>query len=131
MAFRPLGSSPVVRWTTLRGQSREDLLLRIPLDAKSILDFGCGEGFLGEAIKKRQKCRVIGIEQFWRLATGVSGLPSGRYFVLRHDIDTDLGEGEGEAIAGEALDVVGGIVTVGDLDDHDHQEVLEMLIEGA
>ena len=33
--------------------------------------------------------RVIGIEQFWRLATGVSGLPPGRYFVLRHDIDTD------------------------------------------
>jgi len=32
---------------------------------------------------------VTGIERFWRLATGPSGLPAGRYFVLRHDVDTD------------------------------------------
>ena len=50
------------RWNTMRGQGREDLLQRISLDAKNVLEFGCGEGTLGQALKKRQKCRVVGIE---------------------------------------------------------------------
>jgi 2-polyprenyl-3-methyl-5-hydroxy-6-metoxy-1,4-benzoquinol methylase len=50
------------RWTSLRGQTRYDLLTRISPDAKSILEFGCGEAPLGEALKRRQKCRVVGIE---------------------------------------------------------------------
>ncbi len=33
--------------------------------------------------------RVVGIEQFWRLASESSGLDDNRYFVLRHDVDTD------------------------------------------
>jgi 2-polyprenyl-3-methyl-5-hydroxy-6-metoxy-1,4-benzoquinol methylase len=52
----------VHRWPPLRGDSRLDLLDRIDPGAKSILEFGCGEGSLGEALKKRQKCRVVGIE---------------------------------------------------------------------
>jgi SAM-dependent methyltransferase len=52
----------VHRWTSLRGQAREDLLTRIPNDAKSVLEFGCGEAPLGAALKARQKCRVVGIE---------------------------------------------------------------------
>lgn len=52
----------VHRWASLRGQTRHDLLDRIRLDAKSILEFGCGEAPLGEALKKRQKCRVVGVE---------------------------------------------------------------------
>jgi 2-polyprenyl-3-methyl-5-hydroxy-6-metoxy-1,4-benzoquinol methylase len=52
----------VHRWSSLRGQTRYDLLDRISTDAKSILEFGCGEAPLGEALKKRQKCRVVGIE---------------------------------------------------------------------
>jgi 2-polyprenyl-3-methyl-5-hydroxy-6-metoxy-1,4-benzoquinol methylase len=52
----------VHRWSSLRGQTRYDLLDRIGTDAKSILEFGCGEAPLGEALKKRQKCRVVGIE---------------------------------------------------------------------
>jgi 2-polyprenyl-3-methyl-5-hydroxy-6-metoxy-1,4-benzoquinol methylase len=52
----------VHRWSSLRGQTRHDLLDRIGTDAKSILEFGCGEAPLGEALKKRQKCRVVGIE---------------------------------------------------------------------
>ena len=52
----------VHRWSSLRGQTRFDLLDRISTDAKSILEFGCGEAPLGEALKKRQKCRVVGIE---------------------------------------------------------------------
>lgn len=52
----------VHRWSSMRGQVREDLLTRIPTDATSILEFGCGEGTLGEATKQRQKCRFAGIE---------------------------------------------------------------------
>jgi 2-polyprenyl-3-methyl-5-hydroxy-6-metoxy-1,4-benzoquinol methylase len=52
----------VHRWTSLRGQTRYDLLTRISTDAKAILEFGCGEAPLGEALKRRQKCRVVGIE---------------------------------------------------------------------
>ncbi len=50
------------RWASLRGMMRADLLERIALDAKSVLEFGCGEGALAEALKRRQKCRVVGIE---------------------------------------------------------------------
>jgi 2-polyprenyl-3-methyl-5-hydroxy-6-metoxy-1,4-benzoquinol methylase len=52
----------VHRWSSLRGQTRMDLLARIAPDAKSILEFGCGEAPLGAALKARQKCRVVGIE---------------------------------------------------------------------
>lgn len=52
----------VHRWASLRGQTRHDLLDRISPGAKSILEFGCGESPLGEALKQRQKCRVVGIE---------------------------------------------------------------------
>ena len=50
------------RWSSLRGQRRDDLLARIGQDAKSVLEFGCGEAPLGAALKARQKCRVVGIE---------------------------------------------------------------------
>ena len=49
-------------WSTFRGQVRDDLLLYIPLDARSLLELGCGEAGLGAVIKQRQKCRVVGIE---------------------------------------------------------------------
>ena len=52
----------VHRWSSLRGETREDLLARIPASAKSVLEFGCGEALLGAALKARQKCRVVGIE---------------------------------------------------------------------
>ncbi len=58
----------VHRWSSLRGQVRIDLLARIPTEAKSILEFGCGEAPLGEALKKRQNCRVVGIELDQRAA---------------------------------------------------------------
>src|SRR3954451_10025486 len=58
----------VHRWSSLRGQARLDLPARIGTDAKSILEFGCGEAPLGEALKKRQKCRVVGIELDQRAA---------------------------------------------------------------
>jgi 2-polyprenyl-3-methyl-5-hydroxy-6-metoxy-1,4-benzoquinol methylase len=52
----------VHRWISLRSQNRLDLLELVPLDAKEILEFGCGEALLGQAIKARQKARVVGIE---------------------------------------------------------------------
>ena len=55
-------SDYVHRWSSLRGQVRNDLLSMIPTDAKRILEFGCGEAPLGEALKQRQKCRVVGVE---------------------------------------------------------------------
>ena len=56
------GSDYIHRWSSLRGQHREDLLARINPEAKSVLEFGCGEAPLGAALKSRQKCRVVGIE---------------------------------------------------------------------
>jgi len=41
---------------------RPELHKLIPLTATSILDIGCGSGVLGEALKARQACTVVGIE---------------------------------------------------------------------
>lgn len=49
-------------WSPMRSQVRDDLLLHVPLDARSLLELGCGEGGLGALVKARQKCRVVGIE---------------------------------------------------------------------
>lgn len=50
------------RWASLRGQTRHDLLDRIDIEARNILEFGCGEAPLGAALKQRQRCRVVGVE---------------------------------------------------------------------
>lgn len=50
------------RWAALRAQERLDLLERIPADVRTVLEFGCAEGLLGGAVKKRQKAHVVGIE---------------------------------------------------------------------
>jgi 2-polyprenyl-3-methyl-5-hydroxy-6-metoxy-1,4-benzoquinol methylase len=52
----------VHRWSSMRGQVRHDLLDRIGTDARSVLEFGCGEAPLGAALKARQRCRVVGVE---------------------------------------------------------------------
>jgi SAM-dependent methyltransferase len=39
----------------------ERVLNRVPRTAKTILDIGCGNGALGEEIKKRQACSITGI----------------------------------------------------------------------
>lgn len=56
------GDCFVHRFASQRGQLREDLLARVDRDATNILEFGCGEGALGAAIKQRQPARVVGIE---------------------------------------------------------------------
>ncbi len=59
------------QWPSLRGDGRQDLLDRIGKDAKNVLEFGCGEGALGAALKQRQKVRVVGIE-LDRRAAGIA-----------------------------------------------------------
>lgn len=49
-------------FTSQRGQPRLDLLERIPTEATRVLEFGCGEGALGAALKARQHCRIVGVE---------------------------------------------------------------------
>lgn len=52
----------VHKYASQRGLLRDDLLARVPHDARTILEFGCGEGALGAALKNRQVCRVVGVE---------------------------------------------------------------------
>lgn len=42
--------------------ARPELLAMIPQSARTLLDIGCGAGRLGEAVKARQECMVVGIE---------------------------------------------------------------------
>jgi SAM-dependent methyltransferase len=37
------------------------VLAKIPVDARSILDLGCGDGTLGRTLKERAACRVVGV----------------------------------------------------------------------
>jgi SAM-dependent methyltransferase len=65
LAGREVVLSPadyIHRWSSLRGQRRDDLLARVSPEARTILEFGCGEAPLGAALKERQQCRVVGIE---------------------------------------------------------------------
>jgi GT2 family glycosyltransferase/2-polyprenyl-3-methyl-5-hydroxy-6-metoxy-1,4-benzoquinol methylase len=41
---------------------RPDLLELIPRTAERVLDVGCAAGVMGEAVKRRQQCEVVGIE---------------------------------------------------------------------
>lgn len=41
---------------------RVDLISMIPVDAKSVLDVGCGFGLMGKALKERRDVRVVGVE---------------------------------------------------------------------
>ena len=52
----------VHRYGNVYESGREDLLAHVPADAKEILDVGCARGLFGELLKKRQECRVTGID---------------------------------------------------------------------
>lgn len=51
------------RYGDLYESPREDLLSLVPLDARDILDIGCARGCLGEILKRRQTCRVTGVDE--------------------------------------------------------------------
>lgn len=42
--------------------SRPEVLKLVPLEARRVLDVGCGNGALGKALKERQECFVTGLE---------------------------------------------------------------------
>jgi len=50
------------RYGDLYESAREDLLPLVPMDSRHILDVGCAKGLLGEMLKRRQECRVTGID---------------------------------------------------------------------
>jgi len=51
----------VHRWIE-ESSARLELLRLVPPGARTILEIGCGDGFLGETVKQRQKCRYVGVE---------------------------------------------------------------------
>jgi SAM-dependent methyltransferase len=72
--------------TTYGAQANPDLLSRIPLDARMVLDVGCGAGGLGAAFRLRNPAtRLIGIEPDATLAEAAA--PHYEQ-VLRIDIET-------------------------------------------
>ncbi|WP_170287232.1 class I SAM-dependent methyltransferase [Halioglobus maricola] len=44
------------------GNQRLDILDRLPVDAQTVLEVGCGRGLTGKAIKELHNCHVTGIE---------------------------------------------------------------------
>ena len=48
--------------TSYYANARQDVLRRVPVSARAVLDVGCGAGALGASIKRRQGARVVGIE---------------------------------------------------------------------
>src|SRR5438105_6086048 len=65
LAGRQVVISPgdyVHRWISMRAKMRDDLPGFVPVDARSMIELGCGEGALGQAVKQRQRARVVGVE---------------------------------------------------------------------
>lgn len=48
--------------TSYFGELRPEIIQMVPVDAKSILDVGCGYGVLGQALKNREARYVCGID---------------------------------------------------------------------
>ena len=57
-----------VSGATWEAEPEPDLESYVPPTAKSLLHLLCGDGSLGERIRRRQKCRVVGIETDRQLA---------------------------------------------------------------
>ena len=54
--------STSVAFATWQRDEPPDLLPFVPATAARLLHVGCGDGALGERIRRRQRCRVVGIE---------------------------------------------------------------------
>jgi 2-polyprenyl-3-methyl-5-hydroxy-6-metoxy-1,4-benzoquinol methylase len=52
----------VHRYGNLYESAREDLLPLVPMDSRDILDIGCANGLFGQTLKRRQACRVTGVD---------------------------------------------------------------------
>jgi 2-polyprenyl-3-methyl-5-hydroxy-6-metoxy-1,4-benzoquinol methylase len=96
----------VHRYARVHDQPRPDLQERIPRDARTLLDVGCATGELGAAVKRRQPCRVVGIELNPNLAAAA-----------RERIDLVLEENV-ERIPGEAHAAEFDCIVCGDVLEH-------------
>lgn len=80
----------VHRYGNIYESGRADLLSHVPDDATEILDIGCARGLFGELLKKRQKCRVTGID----MDSGLLAYAKERIDEVIHgDIEEVLGRG--------------------------------------
>ena len=85
--------------TTYGAQANPDLLARIPLDARHVLDVGCGAGGLGAAYRRRNPAaRLIAVEPFEELAVHAE-----RHYDEVHRIDI---EREAPPVAPGSLDAL-------------------------
>jgi SAM-dependent methyltransferase len=50
------------RYGEMDGQSREDLVARVPAGAKAVLDVGCARGETARALRRAGVARIVGIE---------------------------------------------------------------------
>lgn len=57
----------VHRYGNLYESSREDLLPLVPVNSRDVLDIGCANGLFGEILKRRQECRVTGVDSCSKL----------------------------------------------------------------
>ncbi|MBY0585796.1 glycosyltransferase [bacterium] len=69
--------------------ARPELLERVPLSARRVLDIGCGAGVLGGSIRQRQQAEVVGIE-FSEKAARAAASRLDR--VIHSDVDQALAE---------------------------------------
>lgn len=64
-AAAPLAIEPVGvfhQFADYYGETRADLIPYLPVDAKDVLEVGCGRGFTGRLIQQQLGCRVTGVE---------------------------------------------------------------------
>jgi 2-polyprenyl-3-methyl-5-hydroxy-6-metoxy-1,4-benzoquinol methylase len=68
MTGREVANATSVSFSTWRPDTTPDLEPYVPNTVRSLLHIPCGDGTFGERIRKRQKCRVVGIEPDKRAA---------------------------------------------------------------
>ncbi|EQD36831.1 O-antigen biosynthesis protein, partial [mine drainage metagenome] len=82
---------------------RPEVLARIPLGARRVLELGCAAGRLAAALKARQQCTVIGIEKEPQPAREAANLLDE---VIVADVQEALGSFQGSFDAVVAADVL-------------------------
>ena len=85
---------------------REDLIGHVPFDAGDVLDIGCANGLFGEALKRRQKCVVQGVE-----------MDAGAIKVAEGRLDNGI-KGDIEKLVDEGILEIYDCIVCGDLLEH-------------
>jgi len=107
----------VHRYGSVLDQPREDLLMRIPEEARAVLDVGCARGRLAGELKRRGTAKVVGIERDEHLARAA------------RDVMDEVICGDVETLDSNLFHRVFDAVICGDLLEHlaDPWSVLEKL----